>query len=53
MGGRIRGKGQVNESRKSQQNVVYSKTIFRFLKTGQKMQHIDILCFGFFSRINR
>ena len=53
MGGRIKGKGQVNKSRKSQQNDVYSKTIIRFLNTGRKMQHIDILCFDFFSSINR
>ena len=53
MGGRIRGKEQVNKLRKSQQNVVYSKTIFRFLKTRQKMQHIDILCIDFFFSINR
>ena len=54
MGGRIKGTGQVNKSRESQQNVVYSKTLFRFLKTRQKMQHIiKILCFDFFSSTNR
>ena len=49
MGERIRGKGQANKSWKSQQNVVHLKTISRFLKTKQKMQHIDILCFDFFT----
>ena len=43
----IRGKGQVNKLRKSQQNVVYSKTIFRFVKAIRKMQRIDILCLDF------
>ena len=52
-GGRIRERGQVNKPRKSQQNVAFSKLIFRFLKTSRKMQHIDIICFDLFSSINR
>ena len=53
MVGRIGDNGQVNKSWKSRQNAVYSKTIFRFLKTRRKMQHIDTLGFDFFSSINR